>query len=172
MNTTQYLLNAGLLAFVLWSNLGTHPVGRRRITLPLLLVALAAVVFLRHLPTAGNDVTLEVTGAAVGAVLGIVAAALVHVHRDSRGRLVMRAGGAYAALWVAVIGGRVLFAYGAHHWFPRTIGTFSMRHQITGADAWTAAFVLMALTMVVARVAGTALATAHATSRPGSRVLA
>ena len=30
-----------------------------------------------------------------------------------------------------------------------------MRHQITGADAWTAAFVLMAVAMVVSRYAVT-----------------
>ena len=42
MSTTQYLLNAGLLAFVLWANLGTRTVSRVRFTLPLLLVAVAA----------------------------------------------------------------------------------------------------------------------------------
>jgi hypothetical protein len=30
-----------------------------------------------------------------------------------------------------------------------------MQHHISGADAWTAAFVLMALTMVLARAAST-----------------
>jgi hypothetical protein len=99
-------------------------------------------------------------------VLGLVAAALVHVERDSRGRLVMRAGVAYAALWIAVIGGRCAFAYGADHWFPRAIGEFSMRHSITGADAWTAAFILMALAMVVVRVAATGVVTARAARRP------
>ncbi len=162
MSTTQYLLNAGLLAFVLWANLGTRTVSRTRFTLPLLLVAVAGAVFLRDIPTAGHDVGLEVTGAAAGGLLGLVAAALVRVQRDAAGRLVMRAGTAYAALWVAVIGGRCVFAYGAQHWFPAAIGRFSMSHQITGADAWTAAFVLMALAMVVVRVAATALATARA----------
>ncbi|WP_344620285.1 hypothetical protein [Dactylosporangium salmoneum] len=165
MSTTQYLLNAGLLAFVLWSNLGTRTVTRSRFTLPLLLVAIAGVVFLRDLPTAGNDVGLEVAGAAAGALLGLLAAALVRVDRDAAGRLVMRAGVAYAVLWVVVIGGRVLFAYGAEHWFPAAIGRFSMAHQITGADAWTAAFVLMALCMVVARVAVSGLLTARAARR-------
>ncbi|MFL6113503.1 MAG: hypothetical protein ACJ786_19395, partial [Catenulispora sp.] len=106
MSTTQYLLNAGLLAFVLWANLGTRAASRSRSTLPLLLVAVAAAVLLRDVPTAGNDLGLELAGVAAGAVLGLVAAALVRVHHDGAGRLVMRAGAAYAALWVAVIGGR------------------------------------------------------------------
>jgi hypothetical protein len=166
MSTTQYLLNAGLLVFVLWANLGTRAVDRARFTLPLLLVAVAAGVFLRDVPTAGNDLGLELAGVAAGSVLGLVAAALVRVDRDATGRLVMRAGAAYAALWIAVIGGRCVFAYGADHWFGRQIGEFSMTHEITGADVWTTAFILMALAMVVVRVAGTGVLTAVAARRP------
>ena len=162
MTTSEYLLNLGLLVFILGSNLGTHPVTRRRMTLPLVLVAVAAAVFLRTIPALGHDLTLEVIGAATGVVLGIVAGLLVRVRRDGD-RLLMSAGAPYAALWVVVIDGRVLFAYGADHWFGRSIGEFSMRHQITGADAWACAFILMALAMVLARVAVTGLRAALAT---------
>jgi hypothetical protein len=168
MTTAQYLLNLGLLAFVLWANLGTRGVSRGRFVLPLLLVLVAGIAFLRDVPTAGNDVGLEVAGVAVGVALGLVAAALVRVDRDRTGRLVMRAGAAYAVLWVVVIGGRVLFAYGADHWFPAAIARFSIDHRITGADAWTAAFVLMALSMVLARVAASGLLTARAARRPAA----
>src|SRR3954451_18224975 len=164
MTTTMYLLNLGLLAFVLWANLGTRTVTRSRLTLPVLLVVAAGAVFLRDVPTAGHDVALEAVGIGAGVLLGVVAGALVRVDRDTVGRLVMRAGAAYAALWVAVIGGRMLFAYGADHWFPVAIGRFSMTHQITGADAWTAAFVLMALAMVLTRVVVTALRASAARS--------
>jgi len=170
MSTTQYLLNAGLLAFVLWANLGTRTVNRARFTLPLLLVAVAAAVFLRNIPTAGNDLGLDAVGIATGAALGLVAAALVRVDRDAAGGLVMRAGAAYAVLWTAVIGGRVLFAYGADHWFGQAIGQFSMTHEITGADAWTAAFILMSLSMVVVRVAATGVAAALVARRPAPAV--
>jgi hypothetical protein len=60
----------------------------------------------------------------------------------------------------------MLFAYGAAHWYGRAIGTFSRAHQITGSGAWAAAFVLMALAMVVTRVAATGVATARAARRP------
>jgi hypothetical protein len=39
-------------------------------------------------------------------------------------------------------------------------------HQIAGADAWTAAFILMALAMVVVRVAATGVAPARVARRP------
>ena len=151
MSTTQYVLNFGLLAYILISNVGTHEVTRRRLLLPVLLVAVAGAVFLNDPPTAGNDVRLEMVGVAAGAVLGVLAGLLVRV-RLVRGRVLATAGVAYAALWVAVIGGRMLFAYGADHWFSQRIGLFSYHHQITGADAWTAAFVGMALAMVMTRV--------------------
>jgi hypothetical protein len=156
VSVTQYALNAGLLLFVLASNLGTRTLTWRRLALPLVLVAVAAVAFLRDVPTIGNDAPLEALGLASGVVLGLVAGALVTVRREA-GRLVTVAGTAYAVLWTAVIGGRVLFAYGADHWFSQQIGRFSYEHRITGADAWTAAFVLMALAMVTTRVLVTGL---------------
>jgi hypothetical protein len=170
MTTTMYLLNLGLLGFVLWANLGTRIVTRSRLMLPVLLVVAAGAVFLRDVPTAGHDVALDVDGIGAGVVLGVVAGVLVRVDRDRIGRLVMRAGAAYAALWVAVIGGRILFAYGADHWFPAAIGRFSMSHQITGADAWTAAFVLLSLSMVLARVVTSTVLIARAGRRPAPAV--
>lgn len=151
MTTSQYLLNAGLLAFVLLTNLGTRTLTRARLLLPLAVVAVVAAGYLRSVPTAGNDPGLEVSGLAVGVALGVAAALLVRV-RKAAGVVTTTAGAAYAALWVAVVGGRSAFAYGADHWFGPAVATFSRDHLITGADAWTAAFVLMALAMVVARV--------------------
>jgi hypothetical protein len=169
MTTNLYLLNLALLAFVLWANLGTRTVTTSRLVLPVVLVVVAAAAFLRHVPTAGHDVALEAAGVGAGLALGVLAGALVRVERaerDEQGqRLVMRAGAAYAALWVAVIGGRMLFAYGADHWFALAIGRFSVTHQITGADAWTAAFIMLSLTMVLARVATSAAVIAAASRR-------
>ena len=151
MNTSQYLLNLGLLALILGTNLGTRTLTVRRMLLPVALVAVAGYAYLRNLPTLGNDTRLELAGLTAGAVLGVVAALLVDVRRDRDGSVVTRAGVAFAALWIAVIGGRMLFAYGADHWFHAAIGRFSYVNEITGSDAWTAAFVLMALAMVVTR---------------------
>lgn len=169
MTTSEYLLNLGLLAFILHTNLGTRVVTRRRFTLPVLLVAVAGYAFLRNMPTGGHDPQLELAGLGAGVVLGLVAAALVRVRRAPDGRLVATAGAGFAALWIAVIGGRMLFAYGADHWFTAAVVDFSRQNQITGADAWTAAFVLMALAMVVSRLVGTGVQCARlAGSRPAS----
>lgn len=163
MSTGQYFLNLALLAWIISSNVGTRVLTRRRVTLPLFVVASAAWFYLNDLPTMGNDGQLELLGLVVGVLLGTAAALTVRVRRDGD-RVLATAGLAFIAIWVVVIGGRVLFAYGAEHWFARGIGEFSRSHLITGADAWTAAFVIMALAMVVSRLAVTGIRAARVSS--------
>lgn len=159
MSTSQLILNFGLLMFVLGTNLGTRAVTGRRLLLPVALVLVAGWLFLQDLPTTGGDTRLELAGVLTGVALGVAAAALMPVRRDADGRIVTVAGIGYAVLWIAVIGGRIAFAYSATGWASRSVGEFSKAQQVTGAAAWTAAFVLMALAMVLTRVAVTA---AHA----------
>ena len=156
MSASQLALNGALLVFVLGTNLGTRAVTRNRLLLPVVLVAVAGWFFLQDLSTSGGDARLELAGALIGVGLGLLAGALMPVGRDDAGRVVTRAGIGYAALWIAVIGGRIAFAYSATGWASGPVGEFSMSQQITGAAAWTAAFVLMALTIVLTRVAVTA----------------
>ena len=157
MSTSQLVLNGALLAFVLLTNLGVKPVSRARMLVPVILVLIAGWVFLRDLPMATEgDTRLELAGALVGIALGLAAGSLMSVRHDGDGRLVTHAGAGYALLWIAVIGGRIAFAYSATGWASGAVGRFSMSQQITGADAWTAGFVLMALTMVLTRVIVTA----------------
>jgi hypothetical protein len=158
MTTGELLLNIGVLAFVLASGLGTRALTRRRFRLPIVLVVIVGFIFLRSVPTAGNDVAFDVILGLVGVAFGALASCLMAVSRDrADGSLVTKAAAGYAALWIAVIGGRILFAYGSDHWFAAQIATFSREHAITGSSAWTAAFVIMAIAMVAARVAVTGI---------------
>lgn len=159
MSAAQLILNGTLLMFVLGTNLGTRVVTGGRLLLPVVLVVVAGWFFLQDLPTTAGDTRLELAGALIGVALGVAAAALMPVRRDGAGRIVTTAGVGYALLWITVIGGRIAFAYSATGWASRPVGEFSKAQQITGAAAWTAAFVLMALAMVLTRVAVTA---AHA----------
>ncbi|AGL20088.1 hypothetical protein [Actinoplanes sp. N902-109] len=160
---TNYLISIGILALTLTTALGTHEFSGKRLLRPLLIVAGVAALYLHSFPTAGNDVPLVLSFVGLGLILGIGSGLLVRVHRDtSTGKILTTAGAGFAALWTAVTAGRVLFIYGANHWFAEGIATFSRDHLITGADAWTAAFVLLALTMVVSRLAVTAIAASRA----------
>ncbi len=164
MNTAQWLLNLALLGWVLVRNVGTHRVTPTMFVVPAVVVTTVAAAYLRHVPTLGHDGTLELVGAAAGVLLGALAAALTTVGRRG-GELVVSAGLSFAALWVVVIGGRIAFAEWATHSGARAVGEFSVRHQITGADAWTAAFVLLAVAMVLSRYAVTGAAALVAARR-------
>ena len=161
MTTAEWTLNCTLLGWVLLRNLGTRPVTRGTYLVPLAVVAVAAGVYLRDVPGAGNDRLLELAGIGAGVVFGLAAAACTRLRRDSSGRLLASAGTAFAAVWVVAIGGRMAFAELATHAWGPAVARFSMAHQITGADAWRAAFVLMALVMVLTRVAATAVTAAR-----------
>ena len=155
MTASEYLLNFALLAFVLHSNLGTKAMTRKRMVRPLIIVAISGSTFLTSVPGAGNDRVLEAAGLLAGVALGIVSALLVRVRWTPAG-VVTTAGAGFAALWIAAIGGRVAFAYGADHWFSQGLVNFSRTNDITSSDAWAAAFILMALAMVIARTVVTA----------------
>jgi hypothetical protein len=162
MTTGELLLNLGVLAFVLISGLGTRPLNGRRFRLPIAIVVVVGLIFLRNVPTSGNDVTLEVILGILGVAFGGLAGSFMAVSRDSStGSLITRAGAPYAIAWIAVIGARIFFSYGAKYLFANQIVTFSEVHSITGSSAWTAALVIMALAMVVTRVCVTGIKAAH-----------
>jgi hypothetical protein len=161
MTTAEWILNCTLLGWVLTRNLGTRPVNRGRYVLPLVLVAVFAGIYLRHIPGRGNDHQLELAGVGAGLVFGLLASAATRTGRDAAGQLVVRAGALFAAVWVVAIGGRIAFAELATHAWGPAIARFSIAHQITGADAWRTAFVLMALTMVLTRTAAGLLVAAR-----------
>jgi hypothetical protein len=151
---TNYLISLGILAFVLGTGLGTHECTTRRLLRPVVIVLAVAAFYLHSFPTQGNDVPLVLIGLAAGTVLGIVSGLFVRVHRDaSTGKIHTTAGLGFAAIWIAVTAARLLFIYGADHWFTAGLVTFSRTHLITGSDAWTAAFVLLSLAMVLSRLA-------------------
>jgi hypothetical protein len=158
MSLTQWILSLALLAWALLRNLGTREVTRGTFLLPLVIVGAAASYFLFPLPTAGNDLDLVVAFGLVGVLFGLAAAAVTRLdHHD--GRLVATTGAGFAALWLVLIGGRIAFAEWATGAGARTVGLFSRDHAITGADAWTAAFVVMALGTVLARTVALAVRT-------------
>jgi hypothetical protein len=158
-----YLLSLGILAFVLKTGLGTRELDRRRFTLPLAVVAVVGALYLRSIPTSAADIKLITVIGAAGVLLGLAAGALMKVRPAQDGSLVTVAGTAYAAIWIAASGSRLLFAYGASHWFAPQIASFSRTAGIDSA-AYTAAFVIMALAMVLTRVAVTAFRAARTTT--------
>ena len=152
MSTTDILLFGGLAIFIVATQLGRHTINLQRFLLPLVAVVVVAFTYLKGVPTVGGDLSFEIVCTLIGVAFGLLAASLVRVERDTQtGKLVMQAGIAYAVVWFAVFGGRLAFGWAASNVWQSAVARFSFDHAITGAAAWTAAFVLMAIAMVAAR---------------------
>lgn len=151
MTTTDYLIAAALILLVVPQIRGTR-LSIRNLVLPVVLVGAAAAYYLKAVPTQGHDVQLYGMCIAAGAVLGAGCGLTTHIVKDREGFLVAKAGVAAAVLWIAGMAARTGFEYAATHGGARAIADFSRSNLITGADAWTAALLLMALAQVLVRL--------------------
>jgi len=153
MTTTDWIISLGILAFTLLTVLGTREINKMTFVRLFLIVGGSAFYFLSDLPTAGHDVPLELSGVALGVIFGVLASGASQVFRQDN-KVMVKSGWLYAAVWVAALGLRVAFAELATYspamqtWLVQ----FSIHNQISGPEAWRAAFVLMALVMVVTRI--------------------
>lgn len=152
MTFTDYAISAALVLLVIPQVRGVR-LSLRSLVLPLVAVAAAAAHYLKSVPTAGNDVALDIALGAVGLALGVLCGLGTRITRDAQGHQVAKAGFAAAALWILGMIARNAFVYEAEHGGAHAITDFSRTHLITGAAAWTAALLLMALVQVVARTA-------------------
>jgi hypothetical protein len=152
------IFNAIVLFVVLEADLGQHrKIGWFRIVRPLITSAAAVIIFIKAVTTTGTGLTLELMLTALGLVLGLAAIALMGVYRSpTTHKPVSRAGFAYVALWVVVVGARAAFSFGSVHWFGPQLSHWMTQHAVTSA-AITDALLFMAIAMVVTRTAGLAL---------------
>ena len=150
MTITDYAIDIVLIGLVAFQIHGMR-LTRRALILPLVLVGIVAMNYLKTIPTAGNDLFLVLGLTAIGATLGSLAGLFTSVRQDSSGVPIAKAGAAAAILWVLGVGSRFAFQlYVSHGGFP-AVAHFSATHDITSGAAWTAAMVLMALSEVVCR---------------------
>ena len=123
---------------------------RRSAIIPLAIVAYVAHLYVRSIPTAGNDLVLIVALGAVGLTLGVASGFATHVRAGENGLAVARVGWIAGALLIAGIGSRMVFAFALSHGAQHAVASFA--HQI-GAGAWPVALVMMALLEVSTQIA-------------------
>lgn len=152
MDTFDYIINIALVAVVL-RQIQERRVELRDLVRPLAIIAFAATHYLHAIPSAGNDVELIAACVLLGVTFGGLCAAFTHVRRGADGEALARAGAVAAAFWIVGIGARMGFVYAANHGAGSAITRFSAAHHITGASAWTAALVLMAIAEATTRLA-------------------
>ncbi|MFD3589332.1 hypothetical protein [Streptomyces sp. NPDC058683] len=151
------IVNAVVLATTLKADLGTKEVNGRRLRRPLFIAAAIVPLFVHTLYTKGPGLSVEVGGAAVGVLVGLIAVGLMRVHRDTAGRAVSTAGVLYAAFWIVIAVGRSVFSYGAGHWYGTRLATFFVQHGAAPGDVSgiiTNGLVIMAVVALLTRSAG------------------
>jgi hypothetical protein len=153
MSTTEYLVNGlFVLIVVRQARERERELDRRSAVIPLVIVAYVAHLYVRSIPTAGNDLVLIAALGTVGLALGVASGFATHVRAGEHGLAVARVGVIAGALLVAGIGSRVAFAFAISHGVRHAVAGFSEAHAI-GAAAWPVALVLMAVLEVSVRIA-------------------
>src|ERR1700761_3431898 len=135
MPASAWILNLVVLGVLLEADLGRRKVGWFRLLRPLVPAAAVVALYLKNVPTTGNDLPLQVLGAVAGVLVGLAAHLFMSVRfepvksrRGVRDRAVSRAGFGYAAFWTVVFAARLAFIYGSEHWFSNSIGRFLVTH--------------------------------------------
>jgi hypothetical protein len=165
VSVTDYVVDI-LLIVVIFRQVRPHELTPRAALLPLALLAVAGIIYLRPFTVRGNDLALILILSAAGIVLGALSGLADRIWWDDGRRLLFRAGVISVLTWVAGMGFRFWFAFYAYHGGGPAVASFSARHDITGADIWTTALVLMAFGQVLARLGVLQVRRARAVSHP------
>lgn len=152
MPSDVLIVNLVVLGVVLWADLGTREITRRRVLRPVVVSAIAVAIFVKSPQMSGNGFVLELVGLASGLILGAIGShLLMAIRTDPRtDKQISVTGTGYAAFWIVVIGARLIFTYGANHWYSQALGHWMVTNSVT-VDGLTDALILLAIGMVLAR---------------------
>jgi hypothetical protein len=158
MTTTDYLIDSTLILLVLLQ-IKERPITTKQLLRPVVVLAIAVASYLHGIPTAGNDLVLAGALILMGGAIGVASGQTMIIRRGEAGEALMRCGLLSGFFWVLGMGSRMALLVWISHGGSATIAHFSAQHSITGAEAWTVAFLGMAAAEVLCRTGVLALRT-------------
>ena len=114
MTTTDYLINS-LFVLIVFRQARERELDRRSMIIPLAIVAYVAHLYVRSIPTAGNDLVLIGALGTIGLALGVASGFATHVRAGVNGLAVARVGWIAVCLLISGIGSRMVFAFALSH---------------------------------------------------------
>jgi hypothetical protein len=146
-----WIVNLVILAAVLQADLGTRKVTWLRVLRPFAVALLIIPFFVKSPQWSGNALLLELALLAGGVVLGVAGAiGLMRVGKNADSEVFSNAGIGYAIFWIAAIGARLVFSYGAYHWYTTSLGHWMATNRIT-TDGLTDGLIFLAIAMAISR---------------------
>jgi hypothetical protein len=163
VSVTDYVVDI-LLILVIFRAVRPHQLTIRAALLPVILLVVAGIIYLRPITLRGNDLALILILVAAGIVLGVISGLADRIWPE-QGQLLSRAVTLSVIAWIIGMGFRFGFAYYAYHGGGPAVARFSVQHHLSGANIWTTALVLMAFGQVLARLAILQIRRVRATSQ-------
>ncbi|WP_019909437.1 hypothetical protein [Paenibacillus sp. HW567] len=152
MTTQVWIQIAVIFGVLLYTQVGTKKINLFRFVLPVAIAGIYGVKYMTSIPTDGNNGTVLVLCALLGAVFGGLLIAATAIHQDGLGQFFTKAGAPYAIILVLSLCTRLGFVYYAQH-YPESMGKFMYNNHIDPGIISTA-FIVMMLVMLLVRLAG------------------
>jgi hypothetical protein len=156
MHTTDYIIDSVLVLLVVWQ-IKERPLTFHQLLRPVVIVGIFVALYLKGIPTAGNDLVLVVALSLLGGAIGVASGLTVRMRKNADGLVTGQATWGSAVFWVLGMGSRFAFLIWLNNGGFHTVAQFSAHHSITSSEAWTAALLGMAVFEVLGRTLAQAI---------------
>ncbi|WGD97891.1 hypothetical protein [Bacillus safensis] len=152
MDTQTWLIMGTIFLVVLFTQFGRKKFTVRNAILPFIICGIVIKMYVKDIPTSGNDIVALGLMIAAGILFGILILFTVKIEW-SEGKAFTIAGIPYLLLWIIGLGWRIVLTNYAEHWNPQRFMEFMITHKLD-IDIIPPAFIFFTLAMFTTRILG------------------